>query len=193
MKKLMRTVGVAILVLAGAGGLLLAGAGAAAAQPAGASACQQFFATLREIAAAAKNGAGNAGTSFQSQIDTQAAEMEQSVSSGSPAVKAAVTRYANELKATAAVFGNFSSAKLKADGNAIIVACAAQATAARGAPATGGGSTAAVQDPALFGLGAAAVLAGIGILGLTRRNRPRNSPGHGGRSRRSTGHPVAGP
>lgn len=182
MKELMRTVGVAILVLAGTGGLMLAGAGAAAAQPAGASACQQFFTTVKAIVAATTGGAGNAGgnqgANFQNQIDNQATEMDQSVSSGSPALKAAVRKYGDDLKATAAVFGSFDSAKLKADSNAIVAICVAEAKAPRGAPATGGGSAAGVRDPALFGLGAAAVLAGVGVLLLTRRNRPRHSPGH---------------
>ena len=38
-----------------------------------------------------------------------------------------------------------------------------------GAPATGGGSTAGVADPALFGAGGAAVVAGAGMLVFTRR------------------------
>lgn len=38
-----------------------------------------------------------------------------------------------------------------------------------GAPATGGGGTAGLQDGALFGLGAAAMLAGLGSLAYRRR------------------------
>jgi len=38
-----------------------------------------------------------------------------------------------------------------------------------GAPATGGGGTAGLQDGALFGLGGAAILAGAGFLAYRRR------------------------
>jgi hypothetical protein len=43
-----------------------------------------------------------------------------------------------------------------------------------GAPATGGGGTAGLQDGALFGLGGAAILAGAGFL-VYRRRITRNS------------------
>jgi hypothetical protein len=38
-----------------------------------------------------------------------------------------------------------------------------------GAPATGGGGTAGLQDPLLFGLGGAAILVGAGSIGYRRR------------------------
>ncbi len=40
-----------------------------------------------------------------------------------------------------------------------------------GAPRTGGGSSASLQDPALFGGGGAAALAGLVVVGLTLRGR----------------------
>lgn len=56
-------------------------------------------------------------------------------------------------------------------------AAATSATAPSGAPATGGGSTSGVVDPALIGLGGAAVLAGLSLLGWSRRRR--GTPGEG--------------
>jgi len=38
-----------------------------------------------------------------------------------------------------------------------------------GAPATGGGGTAGLQDGVLFGIGGAAIVAGLGALGFRRR------------------------
>ena len=46
-----------------------------------------------------------------------------------------------------------------------------------GAPGTGGGSTAGITDPGLFGLGGAAVLAGIIALGFGRRWSAARRPG----------------
>ena len=69
--------------------------------------------------------------------------------------------------------------KYTADSDAIDAACAVQATAPSGAPATGGGSAAGVEDPGLFGVGGAAVLAGLVVLGLARRNGSRTGAGQG--------------
>jgi hypothetical protein len=45
-----------------------------------------------------------------------------------------------------------------------------------GAPQTGGGGTAGLQDVSLFGIGGAAILAGIGSLAYRRRlNRRRRT------------------
>ena len=100
-----------------------------------------------------------------------ATQLTQAASTAPPAVKSAVSTFVADLRAGAAA-GNFDTAKTNADINAITAACAAAQTAPpSGAPATGGGSAAGVQDPALFGVGGAAVLAGLGVLGLARRNR----------------------
>jgi hypothetical protein len=50
-----------------------------------------------------------------------------------------------------------------------------------GAPQTGGGGTAGLQDVTLFGAGAAAILAGFGTLAYRRRltrKRPAEAPTH---------------
>jgi hypothetical protein len=109
--------------------------------------------------------------------DTVAGQLTQAASTGSPAVKSAVSTYVTDLKASAAA-GNVNVAKLTADGNAVVAVCAVS-LAPKGDPATGGGSTAAIRDPALYGLGGAAVLAGIVVLGLALRNRLAAGVGQG--------------
>jgi hypothetical protein len=98
---------------------------------------------------------------------------------GSPAVKSAVSIFVADLRVDIAARHVSDRPKLLADANAIVVACYARATAPRGAPATGGGSAAGVQDAALFGVGGTAVLAGLGVLGLAWRRRPPTGEGHG--------------
>jgi len=178
MPKLMRTagrvLGAGILVLAAAGVLLLAETGIANARPASTSACNTLYSTLRGIDALHPGYASN----LKKDAPLVASRMTQAVSTGSPALKSAVSTYVADWEAGAAA-GHLDKAKLRADGYAIVAACAAPAATPSGAPATGGGSSAGVRDPALFGVGGAAVLAGIGALGLARRNRPRGSPGQG--------------
>jgi hypothetical protein len=170
-----RVLGTGILVLAGAGLLVLAGAGIATAQPASTStnACDKFFAELDAI-----------GPMLQRPNDwgavaTAANEFAQLESTASPTVSSDISTLVADLRADVAARRVLNRPKIVADGDAIVAACAAPATSPSGAPATGGGSTAGVQDPALFGVGGAVVLAGIGVLGLARRNRLRGSPGHG--------------
>ncbi len=178
MGKLMRTagrvLGTGVLVLAGTGVLVLAGTGIASARPASTSACQKIISTLKSLVAINPSASSN----LKRDAPIVASQLTQAASTGSPALKSAVSTYVADWKAGAAA-GRLDLPKLSADGNAIAAACAAQATSPSGAPATGGGSAAGVQDPALFGLGGAAVLAGIGALGRARRNRPRGSPGQG--------------
>jgi uncharacterized iron-regulated membrane protein len=159
----------------GAGVLMMAGT-ASAAQPAGGSACQQLQSTLSTIQSTLPSAASNPGM-LKSKIRTYAGQLEQEASSASPSVKSAVGSFVADLQAAASGKANVS--KLTADANAIGTACRAQATPPSGAPGTGGGSTAGATDPALFGVGGAAVLAGLGALGLARRNRPRNNTRHG--------------
>jgi hypothetical protein len=179
MGKVMRSacpvVGVGLLVLAGAGTLVLAGAGIANARPvstsASANACNKINATFESLGAMLKKHPGAWGP-----VATAATELTQDASTASPAVKSAVSTFVSDLNADVAARRVLNRPKLDADDDAIVVACAAEPS---GAPATGGGSAAGVQDAALFGVGGADVLAGIGVLGLARRNRPRRSPGHG--------------
>ncbi len=178
MGKLMRSagrmLGAGVLVLAGAGILVLAGAGSANARPTSTNACDQIFATFDSFNATLTKHPGSWGP-----VATAATEFTQDASTSSPAVKSAVSTFVADLRADVAARRVLSRPKLVADGDAIVAVCSTQAAQPSGAPATGGGSTAVVQDPALFGVGGATVLAGLGVLGLARRNRPRRSPGHG--------------
>jgi hypothetical protein len=170
-----RVLGAGVLALAGAGVLVLAGAGTANARPASTStsadACDNIFSTFDSLNAMLTKHPGAWGP-----VATAATEFTQDASTGSPAVKSTVSTLVTDLRADVAARRVLDRPKLLADGNAIVAACSAQPS---GAPATGGGSTAGLQDPALFGAGGAAVLAGLGVLGLARRNRPRGSPDPG--------------
>ncbi len=169
MKKAGHVLGAGVLVLAGAGVLLLAGAGIASARPASTSACQQINTTLSSLNATL----AAAPSTLKNEVATVSSQLTQAASTGSSAVKSAVSTFVADLKAGAAA-GNLNVTKLTADAGAITAACAPS-----GAPATGGGSALGVQDPALFGVGGAVVLAGLVILGLAWRNRPRTGASQG--------------
>ncbi len=166
-----RLLGAGVLMLAGAGVLMLTGAGSANAQPASTNACDNIFATFDSLNATLTKHPGSWGP-----VAAAATEFTQDASTASPAVRSTVSTFVSDLRADVAARRVYSRPKLVADGDAIVAACAAEPS---GAPATGGGSTGGVQDPALFGVGGAIVLAGLGVLCLARRNRPRGSPGLG--------------
>jgi hypothetical protein len=172
-----RVLGAGIVVLTAAGIVVLAGAGIANARPAGTStststsACDKIFATFNTLNVMQTKHPHTWGPAIAA-----AAAFPQDASTGSPAVKSAVSIFVADLQVDIAARHVSNRPKLLADANAIVVACSAQPS---GAPATGGGSTAGVEDTALFGVGGAVVLAGIGVLGLAWRNRPRGSLGHG--------------
>ena len=155
-----------------AGVLVLTAAGVASAQPASGSACQQVQSTLSSIQSTLPSAASNPGA-LKSKIATFASQLGREASSGSAALKSAVSTFITDLEAVGS--GKASVSKLTSDASAIGAACAAQAAPPGGAPGTGGGSTAGAKAPVLFGLGGAAVLAGLGVLGLARRKRPRSS------------------
>jgi hypothetical protein len=165
-----RVLGTGVLVLAGAWFLLLSGAGIAHAQPADANttACNNIFAAFDRFDAmpstSVKNEAAIATTMFT-----------QAEAGASPAVMSTVAAFLADLNADAAT-GKVNRPQLVTAGDAIVSACAAEPA---GAPATGGGSTAGVQYPALFGVGGAVLLAGIGVAGLALRSRPRHSHSQG--------------
>lgn len=168
-KTLMRA---AILIL-GSGVLALTAAGGASALAApGGSACQQVQSTLSSIQATLPSAASNP-SALKTKIGAFASKLQREASSGSPGVQSAVGTFITDLRAVAS--GKVNVAKLKADANAIGAACQSQGAPPSGAPGTGGGSTAGLQDPALFAVGGAAVLIGLGALGLARRNQRRNS------------------
>jgi hypothetical protein len=162
-----------VLVLTGTGILMLAGTGTAYARPASTSACRNIDIALASLNAHLRNTKTTLKASA-ALVDTQ---LTQAASTGSPAVKNAVHAFVTELVAGADA-NDLDSAKLNADASAIVAACATANTPA-GAPATGGGSAAGLQDPALFGLGGAAVLAGVVVLGLALRRRRRIGVAHG--------------
>jgi hypothetical protein len=179
MGKLMRTaghlLGAGVLVLAGSGVLLvLAGSGVANARPASTNACDTLISTLKSLDAIHPGTADN----LKKDAPLVASKLTQAASTGSPALKSAVSTYVADWEAGAAA-GHLDTSKISADDDAIAAACAAELALPSGAPATGGGSAAGVRDPALFGVGGAAVLVGLGVLGLARRNRPRGSLGQG--------------
>jgi hypothetical protein len=176
-KRAGRTFATGVLVLAGTGILMLAGTGTANAQPASASACAKINSTLASLDAQLKN----AHTTLKASAALIASQLTAAASNNTPPVKNAVHTFVTDLVAGADA-GDLDSAKLNADANAIVAACAAANTPV-GAPATGGGSTAGLQDPALFGLGGAAALAGIVVVGLALRNRRRTGAGYGWRPR----------
>ena len=167
-----RVLGTGVLVLAGAWFLLLSGAGIASAQPASASAsadaCDNIFTVFDQFNAMPS-------TSLKNTVAFLTTGFTKAEAGASPAVMSTVATMIADLKADEAA-GKVNRPKLVADGDAIDAACAATPT---GAPATGGGSTAGVQYPALFGVGGVALLAGIGVVILALRNRPRHSPSRG--------------
>jgi hypothetical protein len=160
-----------VLVLAGAGTLMLAETGTASARPAISTACENVLKAFQSIDSTleAKHGTPKADVALI------ASKLTKAASTGSAALKSDVQTLISDLQAGADA-GSFDSAKLNADDDAIVAACAASDTPV-GAPGTGGGSTAGLQDPALFGLGGAAVLAGAIVLCLAVRNRLRTRVG----------------
>jgi hypothetical protein len=168
-----RVLGAGIVVLTGAGIVVLAGAGIANARPASTStsACDKIFATFNTLNVMQTKHPHTWGPAIAA-----AAAFPQDASTGSPAVKSAVSTFVADLRVDIAARHVSNRPKLLADANAIVVACYNQPS---GAPATGGGSTAGAQDAALFGVGGSTVLAGLGVLGLARRNRPPAGEGHG--------------
>jgi hypothetical protein len=161
-----------VLVLAGAGTLMLAGTGTASARPATSTACENVVKAFQSIDSTLETKHGT----LKADVALISSKLTKAASTGSPALKTDVQTLITDLEAGAADPSGFDSAKLTADDDAIVAACAASNTPV-GAPATGGGSTAGLQDPALFGLGGAAVLAGVVVLGLAVRNRVRTRVG----------------
>lgn len=165
MGKLLTTTAGSVL---GASVLVLTGAGIASAQPvSGGSACKQVESTLSSIQSSLPAAASNP-SALKSKIGTYASQLNSQASSGSPQLKSAVGTFISDLQAAGS--GKVNVQKLTSDANAIGAACASQ-SAPSGAPGTGGGSTAGVAEPALFGVGGAVVLAGLGVLGLGSRRR----------------------
>lgn len=170
MKKAGRALRAGVLVLAGAGILMLAGAGTAHAQPASSSVCKKLTATLSSLNKTLEAHP----TTPKAAAAIIATQMTQAASGGSAAVQSAVHTFVTDIE-TGAATNDLNAAKLNADATVV----ATTACTPSGAPATGGGSAAGIQDLGLFGAGGAAVLAGLAVLGLALRNRPGTEVGHG--------------
>ena len=96
------------------------------------------------------------------------AAVEKIAATGSPALQSAAKTFVTDLEAGVAA-NDLDVAKFSADADRMDVA----ACTPKGAPATGDGSSAGLQDPALLGVGGAAALAGLAVTGLTLRRRSR--------------------
>jgi hypothetical protein len=167
-----------VRVLASFVGVLVAGAlTLLVGTPAGAqssSACSQIESTLTSIQKELPQASSSA---LASKIGAFVAQLETESASAPASVKSAVGAFVTDLKAAAS--GKINVAKLTADANAIGTACTASApaTAPTGAPQTGAGSTAGLQD-ASFVYGGAALVAAGGVVtgfGIRRRRRARTS------------------
>lgn len=172
MKRTGRALTAGFLVLTGTGFLILSGAGIANAQPAAAPAiCSELTAASKNLNATfkaneAKFKADHAA--LVAAIDNYGNEVTKITSTGSPALRSAAKIFVTDEETEAAA-GDFNTARLAAAGDRMaVLACTPS-----GAPATGGGSSATLQDPVLVDAGGAAALAGLIVAGLTLRNRPR--------------------
>jgi hypothetical protein len=155
----------------------LSGAGPAHAQPLKASAaCTQLTATTKAFNATfqknqAKFKADHAA--YLAAVDNYGNQVLKVASEGSPAARSAAKTYITELEAEVAA-NDFNQAKISAESGRLAFALCTP----KGAPATGGGSSAGLQDPVLFGAGGSLALAGLVVVGLVARRRPRPSAGH---------------
>jgi hypothetical protein len=179
-KRTGRTLTAGFLVLTGTGFLTLSAAGIAHAEPAHAkapAACTELIAAGKAYSATleankAKFEADHAA--YIVAVDKFGNEIEKITSTGSPALRRAAKTYVTDLE-TETADNTINPARLSADSDRMsVLACTPS-----GAPRTGGGSTAAAQDPALFGAGGAVVLAGLIVVGLTVRGRSRTSADQG--------------
>lgn len=173
-----RTLTAGFLVLTGAGFLTLSGAGIAHAQPeASPAVCTKIDAALKSFTTNLKANEKKYATdhsAYVAAIDSDGNEFLKITAQGSPALQSAAKTYVTDFE-TGAADNNLNVAKLTADVNRVIsLACLPS-----GAPQTGGGSSAGLQDPALFGAGGAAALAGLVVVGLAVRNRSRASADQG--------------
>ena len=99
-------------------------------------------------------------------VDNYGSEVTRITSTGSPALQSAAKTYVTDLETEIAAF-DINQARLNTDDDRMaVLACTPT-----GAPRTGGGSSAGLQDPTLFGAGGAAALAGLVVVGLTLRGR----------------------
>ena len=168
-----------ILVLTGAGFLMLSGTGIARAQPVATSTvCTELGAAEKSFTATlTAHGAKYYVThhsALVAAVDDYGSQVLKVTAQGSPALQSAAKTYVT-YNETATAARDVNAARLNADFDRVVVL----ACTPNGAPATGGGSSAGLQDPALLGAGGAAALAGFVVVGLALRRRSRTSVEHG--------------
>jgi hypothetical protein len=151
---------------------MLPGAGIARAQPAAApAACTELLAALKSFNSTVSANVTKFGTdhaAYMTAVDNYGNEVTRITSTGSPTLQSDAKTYVTDLESEAAA-NDINAARLGTDSDRMdVLACTPS-----GAPGTGGGSSAGLQDPALFGAGGAAALAGLIVVGLTLRNRSR--------------------
>jgi hypothetical protein len=177
-----RTLAAGFLVLTGTGFLVLSGAGIARAQPvAGIPApavCTELGALVKSFTATLEAHGAKYYAAHHSALvaaaDNYGSQVLKITAHGSPALQSAAKTFVS-YEETANAAGDVNAARYNADFDHLaVLACTP-----KGAPATGGGGSAGLQDPALFGAGGAIALAGVVVVGLALRNRSRTSAEHG--------------
>jgi hypothetical protein len=172
-----RVLAVASLALAWAGFLTLPGADVAQAQPLKVpAACIQLTTTIKAFNATVQKNLAKFKTdhaAYLAAVDNYGNQVLKVASQGSPAARSAAKTYVTELEAEVAA-SDLNQAKIDAEFSRLTSAVCVP----KGAPATGGGSLVGLQDPALFGAGGALALAGVAVVGLAARRRPRPSAVH---------------
>ncbi len=176
-----RTLTAGFLVLTGTGFLMLSGAGIARAEPVRAPApavCTALGAAEKSFTVTLD---AHPVTYYQSHhsvlvaaVDNYGSQVLKVTAQGSPALRSAAKTYVT-YNETATAARDVNAARLNADFDRMVVL----ACTPTGAPATGGGSSAGLQNPALFGAGGATALAGFVVVGLALRHRSRTSVEHG--------------
>jgi hypothetical protein len=178
MKRTGRALTAGCLTLAWAGFLALPGAGVAHAQPLAApAACTELATAVKAFNATLQSNekkfqADHAA--YVAAVDNYGNQVLKITSQGSAAAQSAAKTYVTELEAEVAA-NDLNPAKITAESDRLAVLLCTP----KGAPRTGGGSSAGLQYPALFGTGGAIALAGLVVVGLAVRNRPRTSADHG--------------
>jgi hypothetical protein len=176
MRRTGRTLTAGFLVLTGTGALMLSGTGIAQAKPAALPAtCTGLLAASKNFSATLKTNEKKFladSAAYIAAVDNYGSQVLKIASKGSPALQAAAKTYVTDYEAEV-VANSIKASRLQADdGRMAVLACTP-----KGAPATGGGSSAGLQASALVGTGGAATLAGVVVIGLSLRRRTRASAG----------------
>jgi hypothetical protein len=178
MRRTGHTLTVGFLVLAGAGVFTLSGTGIAQAKPAALpAACTGLLALEKSFVATLNTNKKKYEADpaeYIAAVDNYGKQLLKVTSSGSPALQSAAKTYVTDYEAMV-VASSINASRLSADSSRMaVLACVP-----KGAPRTGGGSTAGLQASALVGTGGAATLAGVVVIGLSLRHRTRNSADKG--------------